>query len=505
MESLQLVKDLLLALKVELIRFRALAAVVFTLVLLAGLTVAVNWPKYYVSSALIVMDVTNVIQPLLKGAAEVADVNKNANIEEVITSRRILERVYVKLDPDFQALDPKALEQQIAKLRAHILVEAVRGSKGAHRVFYQAASAEEAYASLKAIVEVFISDTVEAKQRESQSAHAFISEQVEQYKRRLEKADQRLKEFRSRSIDATEEGVKNRISDLKAEIQDLKLAITESEEKIVTTKSQLADERQYLTVRTRLQELETRKTLLTDQLDQLRLIYQDSYPDIVTIKKQISEIDMQMYDLTAGQTWRGSNDSELPLFEELRKQLSATEVLLTTQRRRLGSLEDLLKREFQRAEQVAANQAELADLMRDYDVTQQHYEQMLSRKENSNLTMALNEEGQGASYRVVEPPYYPLEPAGFRALYIYLASPILALGAPIGLAALYIILDPRQRSYQLLKQWVPTDVDVIGNVPHRGTPLGERLLRKDMILLTFVGLVLAGAYVYGYIRYQSVL
>ncbi len=506
MDNTQLIKDLLQALKVELIRFRALAAFLFAIVLLVGVAVAINWPKYYVSSALIVRDVTNVIQPLMKGAAEIADVNTNMNIEEVLTSRRMLEGIHAKLNPDAEALSPRELEEEIYRIRSNIIVKQVPGSRDTqHRVFYQAASAEEAYNTLSAIVEVFIFDTVEAKKRESNNAYKFISEQVENYKRRLEKADQKLKEFKSRSIDATEGGVQKRIAELKAEIQGLRLSINESEERIRTTRGQLKDEQQYLSVRTRLQDLEARKTLLTDQLDQLLLVYQDSYPDIVTIKKQIAEIDMQLYDITAGQNWRGSNNSELPLFEELRKQLSAAELELITQKRRLGSLQELLENEYARAEEVASNQAELADLMRDYEVTQTHYEQMLSRKESSILTMALNEEGQGASFRVIEPPYFPLEPAGFRALYIYFASPLLALGAPIGLVVLYILLDPRQRSYQMLKQRLPEGVELIANVPHRGTPLGQRLLRKDMIMLTFVGLTLAGAYIYGFIEYQAVL
>ncbi len=505
MESVHLLKDLLIALKVELIRFRAMAAVIFSIVLLVGMAVAVNWPKYYMSSALITMDVTNVIQPLMKGAAEVAEVDKNINIEEIILSRRLLERVYAKFNPEYEQFDPKDVEQGISAIRDSLLVESVKGSRNSFRVSFFSDTPEHAYKILSTVVDVFIAETVDAKRRDSTSAHVFISEQVEKYKRRLEKADQRIKEFKARSIDATEAGVQSRIGDLKAEIQDLKLSISESKEKIQTTKSQLSTERASLTVRTKVNELEQRKAMLTDQLDQLRLVYQDSYPDIVTLKNQVDKIDAELYELTAGQSWGGGQNSELPLYEELRKQLSVAEVDLTTQTRRLSSLEDLLKNEYVRAEKVAENQAELADLMRDYEVTQNHYEEMLSRKESSNLTLDLNEEGQGASYKIIEPPYFPLEPAGFRALFIYLGALVAALGAPIGLVAVYIILDPRQRSFHMLQDWMPENVDVLANVPHRGTPLAERLLRKDMILLTGVGLILGVTYIYGIVRFQAIL
>lgn len=505
MDSIQFVKDILIALKLELVRFRILAALLATLVLLLTIAVAINWPKDYESSALVVVDVTNVIEPLLRGAAELTDVDKNEDLDEIISSRRILERVYARLDPNYKDLDPKDFEYSMSLIRNNLSVEAAKGSKGANRIFYRDDTPDAAYETLTAIVDVFIAERAAEKKRDSNSAHDFISVQVENYKKRLELVDQKLKEFKSRSIDATEVGVKRRISELTTEIQNLELTINESEQKILTTQKQLREEQQYLSTRTRLNELESRRTVLTDQLDQLRLIYQDSYPDIVTIKKQVRGIDAQLAGLTVGSGWAGGDGSELPLFEELRKQLSTAKVDLTTQKRRLISLKQLLQAEYSRAEQVAENQAELADLTRDYDVTRTHYENMLSRKESSTLTLALNDEGQGASYRIVEPPYYPLEPTGLRALFIYLVAPILALGAPIGLAAVYVVLDPRLRSHSGLQQKILGTVDVIANVPHRGSPFVSRLVRKDMILLLFLAVLLGGVYVYGYIQYQDIL
>ena len=61
MDAFQYVSDVFTSLKRELIRYRAAAAALFTVLFLAVLYVALNWPKYYVSEAAIVKDVTNVI------------------------------------------------------------------------------------------------------------------------------------------------------------------------------------------------------------------------------------------------------------------------------------------------------------------------------------------------------------------------------------------------------------------------------------------------------------
>src|SRR5690606_25866178 len=169
------------------------------------------------------------------------------------------------------------------------------------------------------------------------------------------------------------------------------------------------------------------------------------------------------------------------------------------------SLEELLAKEYHVAERVAANQAELMDLTRDYDVTKKVYEEMLARKENANITLALNDEGQGESYKVLEPPTYPLQPAGVPAILIFVAAPVVALAAPVGLALAFVVLDPRLRSVALLTQKLPEGVPLLAAVPHRGTPLAARLLRKDILLLTLLAIILVVIFCFTFFPFEDIL
>ncbi|MCR6652554.1 MAG: chain length-determining protein [Cellvibrionaceae bacterium] len=474
MDAIQYVKDIFTSLKRELIRYRAAAAALFTVLFLAVLYIALNWPKYYVSEAIIIKDVTNVIEPLLRGTAQVAEVNKNETIQDLILSRRLMDRVMARVNPDVAKMTPDQLEVEFLRLRRNLQVSPEPTNRNITVLSFISSDADDAYETLKAVVSVFVEDRTAEKQKVTYAAHNFISEQVVKYKKRLEKAEEKLKDFRSRNVDASEQVVKDRIAGLAAEIQNLKIAIQESEEKIRTTRAQLQEESQNVNQRTRLKSLTERKEALSEQLDQLRLTYQDSYPDIIAIKNQIFELEQSIDEYRSAYSI-GGQVSELPLLEELRKQLSTAEVDLRTQKRRIASLEELLEQEYKVAERVAANQAELMDLTRDYDVTKKVYEEMLARKENANITLALNDEGQGESYKVLEPPTYPLQPAGVPAILIFLAAPVVALAAPVGLAIAFVILDPRLRSVALLSQKLPEGVPLLGVVPHRGTPLAARL------------------------------
>ena len=432
--------DLLLATKRELIRFRFAVAVVFTLVLLAVLFVGSKWPQRYVSSAVIAVDVTNVIEPLLRGKAEVADLDVNEKVGDVIASRRVLEPALLRLYPEAASYSPQRLENEVKWLRANLNIVVSR--RRPHTVVsFGAATPTEAYESLDAIVNVFLEDRVAEKQKDSFEAYNFINAQVVEYKKQLELAEQRLKTFKSQSVNATESDVRNRVNSLTSEIKDLQVEIEESEETIRTTRRQLKTEGRYLEVRSRSVALEERRKGLQDELDRLRLSYQDTYPDVVTIKRQLREIDRDLIaNLESAGLQSAGQVSELPLYEELRKQASAAEVQVLTQRRRLAALEERLLDEYSLAEQVADRQAELLDLTRDYDVTKSVYEEMLERKENAKLTVALNNEGQGENYKLVESPVYPLSPSGLNPIVIFLLAPILAAGFPLGLVFVFVFL-----------------------------------------------------------------
>jgi polysaccharide chain length determinant protein (PEP-CTERM system associated) len=503
-DAIQYVKDVYISLMRELIRYRAAAAALFTVLFLAVLYVALNWPKYYVSKAAIVKDVTNVIEPLLRGTAEVAEVNKNETIRDLILSRRLMDRVMERRNPEIANLSPDEMEVEFLRLRRNLQVGFDSSNRNITTLSFMSTDADDAYETLKAVVDVFVEDRMAQKQRVTYEAHNFISEQVVKYKKRLERAEEKLKDFRSRNVDASEQVVKNRIAELAGEIQNLRIAIQESEEKIQTTRAQLEEESKNVNQRARLRTLSVRKTALVEQLDQLRLTYQDSYPDIVALKNQIFEIEQQIDEYRSEYSISGQV-SELPLLEELRKQLSTAEVDLKTQKRRMISLEELLENEYKVAERVASNQAELMDLTRDYDVTKKVYEEMLARRENANITLALNDEGQGESYKVLEPPTYPLKPAGIPAILVFLAAPVVALAAPVGLAVAFVILDPRLRSVALLSQKLPEGVPLLGVVPHRGTPLAARLLRKDIILLTLLAIILMVIYGYTFYTFKTLL
>lgn len=506
LDTFQHCKQLAIAIKRELVHFRFLAVLISTLVLLSGIALAKQWPEVYRASATISLDHTNVIAPLLRGAAEVSEESSNVKVADFLASRKILEEVASRIAfQESRALTPLELEKKVAVLRRGMEVNTQgRGDKALTITAYYADDPDTAYDILGVIIEVFLADRAAEKQKDSYEAYNFIKTQVNKYKSQLEDADERLKAFKERSTDVTENAVKERISDLSAQIKDLEIGIEETRETMKATKRQIAAEGQFLSERTQVVALEERKSVLNDELARLRLAYRDEYPDIVTLRSQLAEIDFQIeekLDLMGVKVV--SSLSELPLYEELRKQYASAELRLSTQSRRLTALKKLLNEEGQLADEVVSNQAELLDLTRDYTVTKKHYEEMLARKENAKLTMELNNEGQGENYKLVQPPNYPLNPEGVSPLFILFAVPFIALLVPIAIAFAFVMFDPRVRSVESLENTLPDDVQVLSVIPHQGTPINARLLKKDMLLIISWLAVLGSSYAYFMYRWLT--
>ncbi len=487
-------KDLLNSLRAELVRFRYACVVIFIAISFLVLVVGITWPKTYTTSAVLFADQTNIIEPLLKGSAEVTKIDRSEQAREIIWTRAIM--LAAAKEVGFLAKNPTQSDEELAikRIRSGLNVRG-EGNKAYFRISYVANNPDSSFEILNAIVNVFIEDTARKKRAESLGAYNFIDAQVQSYKKQLEQAELKLKDFNSQNTDGTEQTVSGRIAQLRQEIEALKITIEESQARYNTIQQQLGSEGQYLQTKGRIDEVKQRKQVLTSQLEQLLLSYEEGYPDIISIRAQIADLDATMQKLqSAGDVYADTQKTENPLYEELRKQLAAADVDLRSQKRRMQSLTALQEQEYERQQRVAANQAQFSELTRDYDVIRKTYEEMLQKKESARLSMTLDIEGQGVSYRIQEPATFPLKPSGFYFIHFAFVGPFLGLIVPIALLIAFVLFDPHLRSARTLQKQLPNDIELIGVIPHYHSPLGDRLLKKDMLAVFFVSLLAMGLY-----------
>jgi len=472
-------KEILRALGLEALRYKGLCAFAFIAISSAILSMGYVWPETYATSAMLHVDEQNIIEPLLGNTAAVTKVDRTNEAREIIYNRQFLEEVITNSGSYPEEVASGSFGEIVKMLRTDISIEKM--GREYFRVSFISEDPERTYQTLNATVNLFINYTNKKKKEESFSAYSFIDSQVQSYKKQLEDAEDKLKNFKATNTDGTEAEVTRRIGERRAELESLELQRSETQSKIAVLNKQISSESSFLQTRSRLTE-------------SLRLTYQDNYPDIVSIKAQIEEIDRSVEEiyLSEGVNVSGqqSDDSNNPLYEELRIQLSEAKVALRAQAKRIDSLNKLLAKDLNRAEKVAQNQATLSDLTRDYNVTRGVYEDMLERKEKARLSMVLDIEGQGVSYQVHEPSAYPNVSIGLQFTHFAIIAPLLGLLIPLGALVAYIILDPRLRSASFIRNSFDPD-DFLVEIPYSYTTLSKRLLRRDaLFLLVSLGLFL---------------
>ncbi len=491
------IQQWLRALVREVLLHKWLVAFIFALSSLSVVSVGVIWPKQYASSGIVHADRQNIIAPLLQGSAEMTriDAATAQGVSEVIYSKRIMEAVAKKAELLRGDESSRQIESILNGIRGGIEIEDV--AKGYISIAYKSNSAQQSFTVVNAIIDAFIWDSAETKRGESKSAYQFIDRQVKTYKGQLQEAEEKLKRFKAGNLDGTEGSVNARIAGLRSSIEGMKLDLDDSQTRAVELKVQLKKESRHLARNFRADVYRERLSQAQSELETLRLSYQETYPDIVTLKHQIEDLKRAFNEVSSASAADSVASNEAivnPLYQALRSQLADIEVDVRTRTKRLEATKRLLSEEYERAKRVAERQADLSELTRDYNVTRGIYEDMLERKERARLSMTLDIEGQGVSYKIQEPPGYPTSPTGLRFLHFAIGGLLLGCIVSIGLVAAYIAIDPRVRFTSILQYELQEElqIPVLGTIPHYATPVSKRVLRGDVILLgLFLTLVIA--------------
>lgn len=465
----------------------------FAIVSFSVLFIGGFWPSTFQTSATIFADNQNILKPLLeKQAAQSKVQNQTKVVRDMMHSPRILKKVVESAYSTDSYESAEELGHIINRLRSKIKITGV--GQNYIKVSYSDSTSEKAYRVINSVIDVFIKISSDEQRSESREAFLFIDNQVNQYKDQLVQAEVRLKNFRADNFDGRDGDVDASISRLRTQIEELKIDIDEDKVTSGALKEQLSGESEYSSKQAGTDIYVERLATLEQQKTTLLLTYTDDYPDVVSLTYQIADVKKAIRDAAEskeGESNKNADENSVlnPLYQELRSRLSLVQTEIQAKEKRLIAFKRLKTKEFDRRRRIAERGAEESELTRDYTVTKRIYEDMLERKEKARLSMTLNIEGQGVTYRIQEPALPPLNPVGLRFLHFVLVAPFIGLFSVLGFALLYISLDPRIRFASKL---VGLNVSTLSVIPHVNTSLTKRVIRFDMIIcVLLMGLIMA--------------
>ena len=485
----------------ELRRYRWAAVGLFALASFAVLGVGFIYPYKYESEVVIFVDDSNIIRPLMQGSAEMTEISdQTSSAREVLYSRRVLDKLLKSkrlFEEERDSMSTERLEELYSRLRKNISIKPAGASYFTIR--YEDQDPRKSYLIAQRLGQLFIQETSDRQREESRSAFNFIDKQVKSYEQQISSTERELKEFLSRNVEGTEDEANRRMAQIRSDIESAELELEELQAEEQSLKGQINSLPRTVASGSGDGEegaLTERINRLQERLDSLQLRYEDSYPDVVSLKRQIGELRERRERMQSGETEiEPIGESAMmfnPVYQELKKDLSRAQSRQESLRTRVSALKRRLQQQQTRMQKIQANKAERSELTRDLKVNREIYNDLLKRRERARVSMHVDIEGQGMAYQIHEQARYPIKPSGLQFRMFASVGWLLGLLAPFGLLGGLLQIDPRVRSTEQIEQEL--DIPLLGSIPPVRTPFERRRERRGYVLMLFVILLVAVAY-----------
>ena len=509
----QLLRDYLQPLVRDLFIYRKICVVAFVLILAMSTAVGVFWPGRYSSSVTVFVEQRDILGPLMEGTAVQTDVRDEAGLaRELIYGRMVLGTVASEFNLIDDSMHPARVDEIYEEIRDRTSI----GLAGENliEIEYSDTDPDRTYGITRLFADLFIAESTASKINESQAAFDFIDKRVGEYGVRLEETSERIKQFREQNqtvVPGAEAEIRERIQDLTIQIESQQQQIREAEVKSATLRSQLSGEREAAVVATEADHIQQRIATLQARLDTLRLSYHDRYPDIVALKEQIADLELQAQ--TAGvlvdRNGRGVGDeSEAQtqgsvinvVGQQLRQELYNTDTLIATLKARLEDTRRMRDLENERVRKIPEVEATLDELNRDLDVNLTLYNDLVRRREYARVSMNVDQENQGLTLRINEPANYPTTTSGPRLVHFVFLGLCMAFGIPLAVVLARVQMDQKVRDKEKL-QAVDQAAPVFIDIPHLATPIETRRIRVGYLgLASTMVIAIGGAMGIGVLR-----
>lgn len=484
-------------------RYRWSALLIAWITAIGGWLWVYSLPNQYSVNAVVNIDTTSIMRPLLRGLTVETDPAAELNVmSRVLLSRDNLLAVIRETDMDLHADTPAAKERLVASLAGSIKLRSgggrSRGSSGSniYEIGYESTSPELAYKVVSTLLSTLIENTLNTGRSDTVMAQDFLDVQISDYEDRLSEAEERLAEFKKKNVGYMPDergGYYARLRRAQDEIEETKSSLRLAKQRYNELRNQLSgkvsadDDRADLTKARRLRKY-------TEQLDDLLIQFTEDHPDVQAVRSKIAA-------LKSGQTERLTGggavmDESSLVYQELKVQESQARISVGRQQILLaeqqGSLEKL-QRSIDIIPQVEAN---LKKLNRDYEITKERYLKLVERRESARMAQKAEQNSNQITFRVVDAPVVPVLPSGPDRPILLAAVLLASLGAGAAWSLLMFLLFPTFVDYKQLRKAI--DLPVLGAVglqmthqqrQHRILQLRTFLLAILMLLGFFGGVL----------------
>jgi len=431
---------------------------------LAGFVLAHKWPRLYRSEALILVEQPAVpeqpVTPNLTADAK----DRLQTWTQLILSRTRLARLVEQFNPYPRERSRKAMDDLVDKMLSEIKIEPVRAPGGggeptAFTVSFAAENPRVAQQVTDQLTSILMEQNMSDRAQGSEDTANLLEKQIEEARQDLEETEQRQREYKVSSLGELPEQEQSNsqiLGSLETQLRTASDALARAEQQKIYLES-LRNE--YLASQQKVAptgevapgaaaapaagtaDLALRN--LRDQLTQLEAKYTPQHPDVIRVKREISQWESlkQQMDAAASDSANpkpradtGATNGQAMIEIDAGLKASAAEIAgyrkdVAELRQRIDGLQSRLKL-------TPVREEHLTEVNQAYEQARDHYQSLLAKQLEWQLAAHPERSQRGEQLRVLDPASLPQRPSEPDQGLITLAGWSVGLGLGIILMVL---------------------------------------------------------------------
>jgi protein tyrosine kinase modulator len=468
-----------------------------------GYTLSSILPKCYTSHTVILVERPTVPDSYVKPVVS-EDLNQRlASMKEQILSRTRLQHLIEQFGLYRKDATRVPMEELVERLRKSITVTPLSPMAGIRSpelpgfsVDVTMGEARLAQQICTEITSMFMEQNLHVRQQQAEDTTQFLAQQLEEAKVKLDDQDAKLAALQSRYIGELPEDEKTNLTLLMGmtpRVEAATQALNQAQQDKAFTESLLS---QQLTASK--SSMESKDPLTPEQqlrdlqnkLHSLQGHYTENHPDIVRLKSDIAELQQKLEDAAAHDQTQPNDENEQgvrvainepPEMRQLRARLQQIDLTIRQRAHEREELQRQIKILETRIQSSPMIQQEFKALTREHQTALDFYNDLLKKRNESQMATELDRRQQGEQFRVLDPPIVPEKPSFPNRPLFGLGGLGAGLALGLGMAQIFELRDKSMRTKEDVEFYLRAPT--LALIPSVDLAAGKRkATRKEMAL-----------------------
>jgi polysaccharide chain length determinant protein (PEP-CTERM system associated) len=424
---------------------------------LAGFSISYAFAPKYTSQSLILVETQKVPEGYVQPVVTQDITQRIATMQQQVLSQKELQSMVERLGLAKGRSVDDTVESIRDEVRKNPLIEWVTPDAAALRqrrpgqsdipgfyVDFTASNPQEAQQICTELTSMLLAENLKTREQTAQSTTDFLTRQVDQAKHDIDGLDAKLATFKKQflgQLPGDEDNNLKLLTGLNSQLDAYTQSLNRAQQDRAYTQSLLSQQlAAWSSSQTSMNPENLQKQLadLQSQLLTLQGRYTDDHPDVVKTKNDIAEVKRKLAEMNSVGTGTESSDkgsaSEPAEIKQLRLQIHQYDQSIAQATREQKLLQDQIHTYQGRLALSPAVEEQYKGLMRDYETAQKFYNDLLAKKNESEMQTDMERRQQGEQMSLLNPASLPDLPSFPNRLLFAAGGLVSGLAFGLGLA-----------------------------------------------------------------------